>query len=67
MSQVEFVAVIATLLSKCRVSPVELDGEDSTKARERLRKVMEDSETRLTLQMKKPEEVYLKWLRRCNT
>lgn len=64
MSQVEFVSVIATLVSKCKVVPVELDGEDTAKARERLTKVMEDSETRLTLQIKKPEEVYLKWLGR---
>jgi cytochrome P450 len=64
MSQVEFVAVIATIFKRYTVAPVLEKGETVEAARERLRGVMLDSQPRLTLQMNKPHEVKLKWSRR---
>jgi cytochrome P450 len=64
MSQVEFVAVIATIFKRYTVAAVLEKGETVEAARERLRGVMLDSQPRLTLQMNKPHEVKLKWSRR---
>lgn len=64
MSQVEFVAVISTIFRSWRVEPITKAGETIALARERLRSVMADSQPMITLQMKKPREVQLRWTRR---
>ncbi|OAQ58893.1 cytochrome P450 monooxygenase [Pochonia chlamydosporia 170] len=64
MSQVEFVTVIATLFQACTVDPVIPSGGTIEQAREGLVQLMMDSQPRLTLQMNKPEDVFLKWSRR---
>lgn len=64
MAQVEFVAIISTLLARCRIEPVLKDGEGIEQARERLVELTQDSQTKLTLQMNKPHEVRLKWVKR---
>jgi hypothetical protein len=64
MSQVEFVAVIMTIFRRYRVAPILQKGETMQDARERLRKVVNDSQPKLTLQMNKPQDVKLKWSRR---
>ncbi|KIH93320.1 hypothetical protein SPBR_04167 [Sporothrix brasiliensis 5110] len=66
MSQVEFVAVMATLLWRCSVRPVvrTADGETPADARARLLALTEDSQPRLTLQMNRPDEAELQWVER---
>jgi cytochrome P450 len=60
-SQVEFTAVIACLLRRHRVEPVLLGEESRPKASERILKVVEDSDLEVTLKMKHPEKVKLRW------
>jgi hypothetical protein len=64
MSQVEFVTVISTLFGRLRVEPAEQKGRGLEEAREYFKELMEDSTTRLTLQMNRPEEFKLRWLER---
>ncbi|KAH7018085.1 cytochrome P450 [Microdochium trichocladiopsis] len=71
MSQVEFVAVIATLFGRCRVEPDigsdpagsdEKTREESLcAARQRLLDVAQDSGILFTLAMNKPRDVRLRW------
>jgi cytochrome P450 len=64
MSQVEFVAVMLTLFKRCRAAPVVKEGESVEDARRRFVDLMEDSQPRLTLQMNRPQDLALRWLRR---
>ncbi|KAH8879356.1 cytochrome P450 [Thozetella sp. PMI_491] len=64
MAQVEFATVVTTLLRRCRIEPVMRPGESLAQARQRLVALTEDSMQRLTMQMNKPEEVYLRWYER---
>lgn len=64
MAQVEFVAVIATIFKNYAVEPVPRPGETLEATRRRLLDVLEDSITRVTLQIKRPEEVKLSWIPR---
>ncbi|TID23421.1 cytochrome P450 [Venturia nashicola] len=64
MAQVEFVAVIATLFKSCRVEVVLREGESELNARERLVKTMQESQPLLTLQIEKPEDIVLRWVKR---
>ncbi len=61
-SQVEFVAVMAALFRTHRVRPVLRAGETEARARERVRGVVEDSAVRMTLQMKDPGRVRVRWV-----
>ncbi|KIW20203.1 hypothetical protein PV08_00778 [Exophiala spinifera] len=56
-SQVEFVAVIAVLLRSYRIKPLIIEGKMKTEkdARAALIEVMEDSRTRVTVNMRHPE------------
>ena len=63
-SQVEFVAVVAVLFGRYKVYPVLLEGESSENAKERILKTIEKSHVEITLQMKNPRSVALKWTRR---
>jgi hypothetical protein len=64
MSQVEFVAVIATLFRKCTAEPIPRKGESIQQARLRLLDIVQDSQNILTLQMNRPTDVHLKWAKR---
>jgi cytochrome P450 len=64
MSQVEFVAVIATIFKRYRVAAIPEKDETMENAKQRLQEVMNDSQPRLTLQMNKPQDVKLKWSKR---
>ncbi|GKT77132.1 cytochrome P450 [Colletotrichum tofieldiae] len=64
MSQVEFVTVIATLFRKCTAEPVPKKGESMEQARQRLLALTQDSQPIVTLQMKRPKDVHLRWTRR---
>jgi hypothetical protein len=49
-------------LLRChRVEPILLEGESHAKASERILKVVQDSGLELTLRMKHPEDLKLKW------
>jgi cytochrome P450 len=63
-SQVEFAAVISCLFKKHRVRPVLEAGETSTHASQRILRVVEDSGLEVTLKMKHPELIKLKWEQR---
>lgn len=62
--QVEFVAVMVALLGSHRVEPVPRSGESMATARTRTLDTVKDSAMVLLLQMKKPESVELKWVKR---
>jgi cytochrome P450 len=64
MAQVEFVAVMASLLRGMNVEPVTDAGQDLESARQKLEEIMEDSAPILTLQMKRPKDVKLRWTKR---
>ncbi|KAH8668662.1 cytochrome P450 [Xylariales sp. PMI_506] len=64
MAQVEFTAVMSTLFRKCRVEPVVRAGETPQDARENLINQTEDSAQKISMQMKNPGEVVLKWYKR---
>ena len=63
-SQVEFTAVVACLLRHHRVEPVRHDGESLAGAAARVLKAVEDSELEVTLKIRHPEEIKLKWTER---
>ncbi|KAL8662846.1 MAG: hypothetical protein Q9202_004360 [Teloschistes flavicans] len=62
-AQVEFVRVMFTLLAEHRVVPVpRADGQDEEGAREEVREMVDDSGIQaITLQMREPERVRLRW------
>ncbi|OJJ42217.1 hypothetical protein ASPZODRAFT_137409 [Penicilliopsis zonata CBS 506.65] len=60
MSQVEFVATLATLFHGAKCEPVHT-GVTVEDARHRLKKMMDDSAPKLTLQVKDPKMVNLRW------
>ncbi|KAK3684325.1 cytochrome P450 [Podospora appendiculata] len=64
MSQVEFVTVMATVFSKCNIEPILREGETVESASRHLVRMIQDTQTRLTMQFKQPGEVRLKWRRR---
>lgn len=64
MSQVEFVSVIMTIFRSCSVEPVLEDGETMERGRERLLDLLQDSQPVLTLQINRPKQVKLRWMRR---
>ncbi|KAF2398204.1 cytochrome P450 [Trichodelitschia bisporula] len=64
MSQVEFVGVLSTLLEGAKVEVARLEGEGVEEAKDRLRRLMADSQPKLTLQMKRLQEVQFRWVRR---
>lgn len=59
-SQVEFVAIISRLLSTHRIEVVPRQGEAAEEARRRCLEVVNDSETRITLQMRQATSVRLR-------
>ncbi|KAE8150733.1 cytochrome P450 monooxygenase [Aspergillus avenaceus] len=62
MSQVEFVGTIATLLRNAKCEPLPVEGmTDFKDLRDRLQKITEDSIWKLTLQVRDPKAVQLKW------
>lgn len=61
-SQVEFVAVMAALFRTHRVRPVLREGETEAHARERVQIIVEDSAVRMTLQIKDPGRVRVRWV-----
>lgn len=57
-SQVEFVAVIASLLKGCRLEPLVIEGKMQTmeQARRALLEVIEDSQNIITPKLRRPED-----------
>ncbi|OAG34763.1 hypothetical protein AYO21_11064 [Fonsecaea monophora] len=65
-SQVEFVAVISTLLSKCRLKPLIMEGKMTTEeqASSALLQVLEDSMNIITPKMRRPEDAGVVFVQR---
>lgn len=64
MSQVEFVSVFCEIIRDWRVEAVEDAGESQEQARERLKAVILDSAPRITLQMNRPRDAVLRFVKR---
>jgi cytochrome P450 len=62
-SQVEFVAVFATLFRSARCEPLRRAGETGEQARKRVEGIMANSVSKLTLQVRDPKGVMLRWIR----
>lgn len=62
-SQVEFVAIMATMFRENRVEPVPLANESMECARARTLVAVKDSGMILLLQMLRPERIGLRWVR----
>jgi len=62
MAQVEFVATFATLFRSAKGEVLKDEGETELQAKKRLEDLMADSLLRLTMQMKHPEKVKLRWI-----
>ncbi|MCJ1309028.1 hypothetical protein MMC25_002683 [Agyrium rufum] len=60
-SQVELVAVLATLFRQHRAKPVLETGEENTQARTRITHLVEDSHMVLAIVMKHPERMRVQW------
>lgn len=61
-AQVEFVAVMATLLGRYRVRPVVEAGQSESDGRKALMDMVDDSAiSAITLQMQQPKKVALHW------
>jgi len=67
MSQVEFVSVIRAIFSRWKVAVAIGEGETDEEASRRLRKVVEGSQPKITLQVRDPTSVRLQWVERCKT
>ncbi|KAJ0418826.1 cytochrome P450 [Aspergillus carlsbadensis] len=63
MAQVEFVATIAVLFRRVAVEPVPHCAESAREARGRLLGVMEGPVAQVSLQVRAPEKVHLRWMR----
>ncbi|KAF7506030.1 hypothetical protein GJ744_012277 [Endocarpon pusillum] len=64
MAQVEFVAVVQEVLGKWRVEPAERVGETREMAKERLHGLIQDSQPQVSQQLRHPEEVLLRFVKR---
>ncbi|RAK96099.1 cytochrome P450 [Aspergillus ibericus CBS 121593] len=62
MSQVEFVATMATLFRHARCEPLPQEGMSTEALVARLKELMDDSAPKLTMQVKQPNEVQLQWV-----
>lgn len=62
-SQVEFVAVLATMLQGCRIETVRLPSENEDMMRKRVMNVVNDCDMQLLLRMKDADKVQLKFVR----
>ena len=64
MAQVEFVGVIREIFASWRVEVVERPDETSEMAKRRLETILENSQPKFTLQVRKPKDVVLRWVKR---
>jgi hypothetical protein len=62
-SQVEFVAVLACIVQRCRIETVRLGVEDDETMKLRVMRVLNNCDFQLLLRMKDAEKVQLKCLR----
>ena len=64
MAQVEFVSVVREIFAGWKVEAVERQGETREMARERLKAIVKASQPKVTLQVRRPSDVVLRWVRR---
>ena len=62
MSQVEFVATLVTLFHSTRCEPLVAKGEHMEDKRAELKELMKESVSKLTLTVKDPASVKLRWV-----
>ncbi|KAJ5357285.1 hypothetical protein N7541_004443 [Penicillium brevicompactum] len=62
IAQVEFVATFATLFRSARCEPLPSDSQDPETLRQNLRDVVADSIVKLTVQVRDPRKVKLRWI-----
>lgn len=62
MAQVEFVGTMFEIFQRCRIEPALEQGESVEQARAKLSSLMKDSQPQISLQMKEPEKVRLRWV-----
>jgi cytochrome P450 len=63
-AQVEFVAVIARLLSSHKLVPEKHLGESDEQAQQRVLQTVNDSSVKMLLQMKNPAAIGVRWMKR---
>ena len=66
-AQVEFVAVVASLMKEHRVRPVVRDGETEEDALKHTLRVIEESDMDLAVKMLHPERLRVRWERKSHT
>ena len=64
MAQVEFVAVVREVLSRWRVEPAQKPGQTREAAVERLQALVADSQPQVSQQLRHPEKVFLRFVKR---
>lgn len=64
MAQTEFLSVIYTIFSEYRAEPALKAGESLEQGLSRMAAIVADSQPKLTLQMNRPNDLKLKWVRR---
>lgn len=64
MAQVEFVGVMREIFASWKVEAVGRCGETEVMARERLKAVVKASQPKITLQVRRPSDVVLRWVKR---
>jgi cytochrome P450 len=61
MAQVEFVSILRAIVSEWTIEPAGNEGESLGSATQRLRKMIDESQPKMTLQVKDPEQVNLRF------
>ena len=64
IAQIEFIAVIVSILSRARVECARLAGETAEMAAKRTMKVVRNSSQAVALQVNKPRDVVIVWKER---
>jgi hypothetical protein len=64
MAQVEFVSILRAIVSEWTIEPAGNRGESLGSATQRLRKMIDESQPKMTLQIKDPEQMNLCFQRR---
>ena len=64
IAQVEFVALVAAVLSRARLECARQPGETLEKAKERTLRVLKDSSPLLAMQVNRPKDVVVLWKER---
>lgn len=64
MAQVEFVSILRAIITEWTIEPAGFGGESLGSATQRLRRMIDESQPKMTLQIKDPEQMNLRFQRR---